>query len=150
MRDDHRKLAEIVFWEVATRRELRRIGDQGESIQALAFSSDGKVLGTSDSNQAVRFWDVADGREIRRINGAASDGPLTFSAERSVAGDGRRQAHPDDVGSRGQPPSCRARAREVQRGFDRALTRRPNAGRRRHDSRQRRCAFRKARCGSTT
>jgi len=78
VRDDYPALGEIVLWDVATRRELRRIGGHGGCIDALAFSPDGKILGTSGSNQAVQFWDVASGREIRQIDGAASDDVLAL------------------------------------------------------------------------
>ena len=81
-----------MLWDVATRRELRRIGGHGGWIYALAFSPDGKVLATSGANQAVQFWDVASGREIRRIDGAASGGVLAFSPDGQMlvmAGAGR-------------------------------------------------------------
>ena len=79
MRDDQSAKSEIVLWDTATRRELRRIGSARRSIPGLDFSPDGKVLAASGSNQGVQFWDVASGREIRRIDGAASNGVLAFS-----------------------------------------------------------------------
>ena len=39
--------SEVVLWDVATRRELRRFGGHGGWIYTLAFSPDGKILATS-------------------------------------------------------------------------------------------------------
>ncbi len=70
---------ELVIWDVASRREVRRVGGSG-GIRSFAFSPDGKFLCTSASDGAIRFWDPKTGREVRRIDGTGY-GSLAFSRD---------------------------------------------------------------------
>jgi WD40 repeat protein len=78
---DPRSSWEIILWDVASRRELRRFGGRAGRISAPAFAPDGRTLATSGADRAVRLWDVATGREDRRINVPGSGWALGFSPD---------------------------------------------------------------------
>jgi RNA polymerase sigma factor (sigma-70 family) len=54
----------IRVWDVATRRERRRLqGPYGDG-RLLALSPDGKTLAVTGSNHTVRLWDLTTGKEL--------------------------------------------------------------------------------------
>jgi HEAT repeats/WD domain, G-beta repeat len=72
---------EIILWDVASRRELRRFGGKAGRISAPAFAPDGRTLTTYGADRAVRLWDVATGREERRSNVPGSGWAVGFSRD---------------------------------------------------------------------
>jgi WD40 repeat protein len=64
------------MWDVVTGRLLRRFPKQPNSVEAVAFSPDGKVM-ASESQEGIspfapgviKLWDVATGKELRRLAG---------------------------------------------------------------------------------
>ncbi|MGH7173877.1 MAG: PQQ-binding-like beta-propeller repeat protein, partial [Gemmataceae bacterium] len=52
-------------------RLIRRIGEGG--VHGLAFSPDGRWLGTSGWDGSVRLWEVATGRQVLRFDGHVGD-----------------------------------------------------------------------------
>jgi WD40 repeat protein len=54
----------IVFWDVATGKELRRFRAHHGSINTLAVSPDGKALAAA-SGKDIRLWDTDTGRLVR-------------------------------------------------------------------------------------
>jgi RNA polymerase sigma factor (sigma-70 family) len=55
------QLKELILWDVATGREVRRLGSAGSSA---AFSPDGKTLAAVSGQGAIRLWDVATGNTL--------------------------------------------------------------------------------------
>jgi RNA polymerase sigma factor (sigma-70 family) len=53
----------IVYWDVASGREIRRLGPTPGVVHALAITRDGKTL-ASGSWGKVFFWDVASGKAL--------------------------------------------------------------------------------------
>jgi RNA polymerase sigma factor (sigma-70 family) len=51
----------IVFWDVATANEIRKLQDDRNGIFALALSADGKTL-AAGANKNLLLWDVATGK----------------------------------------------------------------------------------------
>jgi WD40 repeat protein len=79
-----REEAELIVWDVQTRRpRVCHTGFQGD-LCALALSPDGAVLATAAGDGTVRLWDTATTRERVRLGEHRSPlGALAFSADGS-------------------------------------------------------------------
>jgi RNA polymerase sigma factor (sigma-70 family) len=51
----------VKLWDLATGRERLNLADR-KSPLAIAFSPDGRILASADSNQRVQIWDVTSGK----------------------------------------------------------------------------------------
>jgi WD40 repeat protein len=87
-------VGEIVLFDTATGKELRRMPGHTDNADALAFSPGGKLLASIGAGKAV-LWNVATGKEVRTFPGQqfgalafAPDGKLlaTTSSERRKGG----------------------------------------------------------------
>jgi WD40 repeat protein/beta-lactamase regulating signal transducer with metallopeptidase domain len=56
----------LVLLDVATGKELRKI-DLPQAITSFAFSPDGRVLATENTDRTVTLWEVASGKERARL-----------------------------------------------------------------------------------
>jgi RNA polymerase sigma factor (sigma-70 family) len=72
----------VQFWDLATGRKLHRLtmkDDKNEfcTVEAVAFSPDGKTLAASGRGQRerskLRVWDVASGKHLARLSAALND-----------------------------------------------------------------------------
>jgi RNA polymerase sigma factor (sigma-70 family) len=54
-------------WDVASGKDVRRLGDGKEVVWALELSPDGKTVATA--GKAIRLWDLATGKELRSFGG---------------------------------------------------------------------------------
>jgi len=82
---------EVVLWDVATHKKVRRLQDNDKSIRALAFSADGTRLASGGFDQVVRIWNVADGKLLRRCQGhegAVKGLAFTKDGKKLVSGSG--------------------------------------------------------------
>src|SRR5438876_8595983 len=61
------KGSEIILWDAATAKELRRLVGHSGPITFVMFSPDGNLLASKSYDQTLRLWDVAAGREVRRL-----------------------------------------------------------------------------------
>lgn len=77
------------LWNVNTGKKLFT-WKLGKLRDSLAFSSEGKLLGTVSFNAGLQLWDTATGNEVRKIAGAHTS--LAFSA------DGKKVAAVSGVG----------------------------------------------------
>src|SRR5262249_36753902 len=62
----------IRLWDVATGKELRQLAKFTGVSRSIAYSPDGKILASTDSDathNVLHFWDTATGKEIRRFEG---------------------------------------------------------------------------------
>jgi len=55
------------IWDVATGELLRTVHQEGNYVQSLAFSPDGRYLVTGDWEAMVQIWDVKTGERIQSI-----------------------------------------------------------------------------------
>ena len=113
---------ELQLWEVSTARELRRMNGPLQSIHAVAFAPDGKVLASSGFGGTIQLWDAATGREIRRLPSLLGwVGQVAFSPDgKSFAAGDERGAHLWETATGREIP----RFSQLQRGpIDAALLR---------------------------
>ncbi len=52
---------EITLYEVASRTVIRRLQGHANSVYALAFSPDGKILASGSLDQTIKLWDTGTG-----------------------------------------------------------------------------------------
>ncbi|HEY2996902.1 MAG TPA: caspase family protein [Methylomirabilota bacterium] len=83
----------IRLWDVATGREIRTLTGSAGTITSLAFSPDGRFLGSGHDtietrergggpvDRAVRVWDVASGRVVRTLATRGEPNQVAFSAD---------------------------------------------------------------------
>jgi WD40 repeat protein/tRNA A-37 threonylcarbamoyl transferase component Bud32 len=72
----------VFFWDVSTRKEIRRRRGHDLGVRSVAFSADGKQLVSGSEDKSVALWDVASGECLRRW--PAHDGfvwSVTFSPD---------------------------------------------------------------------
>ncbi|MCI0641914.1 MAG: protein kinase [Gemmataceae bacterium] len=79
------KPGEIKLWDPATGTLLATLKGHSNSINALAFSLDGKFLASASSDKTVRVWDGESGKELATLAGHTS-----FVAAVSFAPDSQR------------------------------------------------------------
>jgi WD40 repeat protein len=86
---------ELRIWEASSGRELRRFTGQHNTIRAVAFAPDGKMLASSGNGGTLQLWDMQTGREIRRVPGLSGLLPPV-----AFAPDGKSFAAGDTTGIR--------------------------------------------------
>ena len=62
-----------VLWDPTTGNEVRRLAKPHSSIDACAFSADGRWVLTGCADHIVRLWETASGKEVRQFKGHTSD-----------------------------------------------------------------------------
>ena len=72
--------AVVVFWDVATGRELRRFIGHDEQVIALTFSADGERLASGDFAGVIKVWEAKTGKELFTLSGhKGTIGALLFA-----------------------------------------------------------------------
>jgi WD40 repeat protein len=75
---------EVCRWDVATGRRIDGpVGHAGD-FRSVAYSPDGKIIGTAADDMTVRFWNAADSAPIRCLPGIS----LAFSPNGNLAATG--------------------------------------------------------------
>jgi WD40 repeat protein len=79
----------IKLWDVASGSELRTLIGHGAWVTAVAFSRDGKLVGSASGDRTVKLWDAASGREQRTLGGFVDRvSSLAFSPDGRVVAAG--------------------------------------------------------------
>jgi WD40 repeat protein len=80
--------SQILLWDVAAGKVLRRIKVGDDRVNSLAFSPDGTILAARPSQESMaRLWDVKTGKELPRLGKPLSkpiEGPIIFAAQNLV------------------------------------------------------------------
>jgi WD40 repeat protein len=82
----------IKVWDLASGKEVRTLkGPTDSVIKSVAFSADGKILGSGSSNgrmlgegsnATIQLWEVASGRELQKLQGHSdSVSSIAFSSD---------------------------------------------------------------------
>ena len=58
---------QLVLWEAATGRQIRKFEGHTEGVFTTAFSPDGRWALSGSPDNTVRVWDLATGREVRKL-----------------------------------------------------------------------------------
>jgi tetratricopeptide (TPR) repeat protein len=75
---------DIRLWDIASRKELRRLRGHGNQVQTLVFSPDSKKLLSASLDGTLRLWDVGTGDVLVRLAGNAEGlGGAAFSPDGS-------------------------------------------------------------------
>jgi WD40 repeat protein len=71
----------IRIWNLATGKELGRVGDHHDLVRAVCFAPDDKTLASASTDGTTRLWDLATGEEIRRFGDRADNHAILFSPD---------------------------------------------------------------------
>ena len=76
-----KEIPAIQLWDVNTEQLLFTVEKQTENIEALTFSSDGKVLASAEASDRIRLWDVESGTLLSTLKAPTSPKGLAFSPD---------------------------------------------------------------------
>jgi WD40 repeat protein len=71
----------VELWDAAMLREVKRLEELEENVQALAFSPDGKELAAVSMDEPVHRWEVATGKGLPLKEGLRGVTALVYSPE---------------------------------------------------------------------
>jgi WD40 repeat protein len=60
----------LALYDAATGEKIRKLGDEGHALWAVAFRPDGKAVASLGLTSKVRLWDPATGMELSELEGA--------------------------------------------------------------------------------
>jgi WD40 repeat protein len=84
----------VLLWDVATGKEVRRLGGLTDNIKAVAFSPDGKTVAATSRDGRIALWDTATGKDVLYIlaHPRHTDATFTCSPALAFAPDGKTLA----------------------------------------------------------
>src|SRR5689334_17767883 len=55
---------EVLLWDAATGKEVRRVGRHAGNLRMAVFSPDGKAVASTGFDEHIGVWDVTTGRQL--------------------------------------------------------------------------------------
>jgi hypothetical protein len=91
----------LLWWDVASRKQLRAVAAHARWVRKVAASRDGKLVASVADDMVCRLWDAASGKPLRELRGHAEKTPhhypsMLFAC--TFSPDGRFVATGDKVG----------------------------------------------------
>ncbi len=60
---------DIVLFDAATGKELKRLGNHGGDVLSLAFDEDGQLLASAGLDGTAKMWNLRSGKTVHSLNG---------------------------------------------------------------------------------
>ncbi|HEY3449538.1 MAG TPA: hypothetical protein VGK67_24510 [Myxococcales bacterium] len=89
----------IILWDVATGREVRRLGKSQRWVNTVRFSPSGRYLASGSDNPDFRIWAVETGELLRVVRARTTIVGLAFTPDErmlAVGNDRILELHPLD------------------------------------------------------
>jgi WD40 repeat protein len=71
--------SDVCFWDIQTRKEIKRFRSKCKGITALTFASDKRTFYCGGSDSKLYQWEIATGKLVRSWDYFAGDQPRTFA-----------------------------------------------------------------------
>lgn len=72
----------VRLWDLRTGKERQALDGHRNTVEAVTFSPDGRLLASGSSDRTIRLWDAATGRELRQLLGHGKGvTALTFTTD---------------------------------------------------------------------
>ena len=76
-------VAELILWDISTRRQIRKFDGHTSKIHAVAFSIDGRHILSGSEDKTLKVWNVATGREVHTFHADYAFLALALSPDES-------------------------------------------------------------------
>ena len=79
----------VRIWNARDGKLKRELAGHGDRVNAVAFSSDGKLLASGSSDKTIKLWDAESGRELHTLTGHTGEvTSVAFSPDGRVLASG--------------------------------------------------------------
>jgi WD40 repeat protein len=81
----------VRLWNTATGKLVQKLEGHSSSVDAVAFSPNGKLVASASSDSTVRLWDTATGKPVQKLDGHSSSArAVAFSPDDKLVASGSR------------------------------------------------------------
>src|SRR5262249_17051124 len=73
--------AQVTIWDVKARRDVLALSGHTFDIESVAFSPDGKRIGSGATDGTSRVWEIPSGKELRVVRQEFGTGQVAFTPD---------------------------------------------------------------------